>query len=402
MKRPGPPEQPEFSLIRGGLWYQIELGLRLLRPESLRAGQRAIFYALLTWTPLAALCALSGNALDSGAHYGRVPFFEDIAIHVRLLIALPTLVLTEAVVDRGTGLLVGHFRNVGIVGPNGRDRFEEAVRGTVRLRDSWIAEVVILGLAFASSWTRVHDETRESEAWIASVAGSQSHLAPAGWWLGLVAQPIFVSCFLRLLWRYGLWAHLQWKVSRCPLDLSPAHPDRMGGLGLLKFGQRSFTGLFFAVSAVFSASIANRMIHEGANLLDFKMTAGALGVCAILVYAGPLLVFLPPLARAKWQGLMKYDRFAGDYTQAFDRKWLRPAKGQSEREHPDEALGSGDIQSLADLGNAFERVEAMKIVPIDLGTAIRPALAVALPLLPLALMIMPLAELLKLLVKALM
>ncbi len=401
MEHPGPPGQPEFSLIRGGLWYRIELGLRLLRPESLRAGQRAIFYALLSWMPLAVLSALSGDALDSGIHHGRVPFFEDIAIHVRLLIALPALVLTEAVVDRGTGLLVGHFRNVGIVAPTGRDRFEEAVRGTVRLRDSWIAEVVIFGLAFASSWARVHGVARGTEAWIV-VAGSQSQLAPAGWWLGLVAQPIFVACLLRLIWRYYLWAHFQWKVSRCPLDLSPAHPDRVGGLGLLKYGQRSFTGLFFAVSAVLSGSIANRMVHEGANLLDFKMTVGSLGVCAILIYAAPLLVFFPPLARTKWQGLMKYDRFAGEYTQAFDRKWLGPAKGEPRSEHSDQALGSGDIQSLADLGNAFERVEGMKFVPMDPGTAIRPALAVALPMLPLVLMIMPLGELLKLLMKALM
>lgn len=400
MERPGPVEQPEFSLIRGGLWYRIQLGLRLLRPDSLRAGKRAILYALLSWAPLAALCALSGTAVGYASLGGGIPFFEDVAIHVRFLIALPVLVIAEAFVDRGTGMLVGHLRNTGIVG-SGRAAFDKAVQGAVRLRDSRLAEIVILGLAFLGGWNQVWGRPRELSVWF-ELGGAQTTVAPAGWWLGLVASPLLLSCFLRLLWRYGLWARFLWMVSRSPLELSPAHPDRMGGLGMLKFGQRSFTGLFFALSAVVSATIANRMIHEGANLLDYKMMIGALALCAILVYALPLLVFIPPLARCKWRGLMKYDRFAGDYTQAFDQKWLRPEKDQAGGETSEASLGSGDIQSLADLGNAFERVEGMRIVPMDPGTAITPALAVVLPMLPLVLMIMPLGELLKLLVKALM
>ena len=80
-----------------------------------------------------------------------------------------------------------------------------------------------------------------------------------------------------------------------------------------------------------------------------------------------------------------------EYTQSFERKWIR-------RETPErEALiGSADIQSLADLGNSFEIVRKMRPVPFDLATAILPMVAAAaLPFLPLLLTVFPLEEIVK-------
>jgi hypothetical protein len=61
--------------------------------------------------------------------------------------------------------------------------------------------------------------------------------------------------------------------------------------------------------------------------------------------------------------------------------------------HHDELLGSGDIQSLADLGNSFGFVRDMRLVPFSLEDVFRLALATAIPILPLLLTIMPLDEL---------
>ena len=67
---------------------------------------------------------------------------------------------------------------------------------------------------------------------------------------------------------------------------------------------------------------------------------------------------------------------------------------------PDEILGSGDIQSLADLGGGFERLISLKPTPLDRSTVIAFALSAALPLLPLILTVMPLKEIVKTLVRA--
>ena len=54
---------------------------------------------------------------------------------------------------------------------------------------------------------------------------------------------------------------------------------------------------------------------------------------------------------------------------------------------PEEILGSGDIQSLADLNNSYDIVRDMRTVPFGLDDISRLALATAAPLAPLLLTI---------------
>jgi hypothetical protein len=56
-------------------------------------------------------------------------------------------------------------------------------------------------------------------------------------------------------------------------------------------------------------------------------------------------------------------------------------------------LGTGDIQSLADLGNSYEIVREMRVVPFGLQDVSRLALATAAPLSPLLLTIFSFEEL---------
>jgi hypothetical protein len=55
-------------------------------------------------------------------------------------------------------------------------------------------------------------------------------------------------------------------------------------------------------------------------------------------------------------------------------------------------LGSPDIQSLADLGNSYNMVRAMRLAPITKDAVLVIAVATLLPLAPLLLTIMPLEE----------
>jgi hypothetical protein len=50
-----------------------------------------------------------------------------------------------------------------------------------------------------------------------------------------------------------------------------------------------------------------------------------------------------------------------------------------------ELLGTGDLQSLADLGNSYSVVREMRVVPFGLENMARLAAATAAPLLPLTL-----------------
>jgi hypothetical protein len=58
-------------------------------------------------------------------------------------------------------------------------------------------------------------------------------------------------------------------------------------------------------------------------------------------------------------------------------------------------LGSGDIQSLADLGNSFSIIQEMRMVPVTKQAMLQLGAATLAPIVPLLLTLMPLEELLK-------
>jgi hypothetical protein len=58
-------------------------------------------------------------------------------------------------------------------------------------------------------------------------------------------------------------------------------------------------------------------------------------------------------------------------------------------------VGTGDIQSLADLANSFAVVRSMSLFPFSKETVLGLVIVTALPLLPLALTMFPLDELIR-------
>ncbi len=74
----------------------------------------------------------------------------------------------------------------------------------------------------------------------------------------------------------------------------------------------------------------------------------------------------------------------------FDAKRLRGGAPADEL-----FAGSGDIQSLADLGNSYEVVRTMRVVPLTKDAILQLAAVTVAPIVPLLLTMMPLEELLK-------
>jgi hypothetical protein len=120
------------------------------------------------------------------------------------------------------------------------------------------------------------------------------------------------------------------------------------------------------------------------------MEVAAMVIFLLFVVFGPLLLFSPQLSRTKRRGLLEYGAFAEDYVRQFDTKWLRGARPESES-----LLGSGDIQSLADLANSFGVVRSMRVTPVSKEAVLQLTAAVLLPVAPLLLTTMPMEELLR-------
>jgi hypothetical protein len=58
-------------------------------------------------------------------------------------------------------------------------------------------------------------------------------------------------------------------------------------------------------------------------------------------------------------------------------------------------LGSGDIQSLADLGNSYLMLKKLRAVPIEAADFVAMAIPGLVPALPLAATVMPVSEIMK-------
>jgi hypothetical protein len=182
-----------------------------------------------------------------------------------------------------------------------------------------------------------------------------------------------------------VWSSFLWKVSRLDLLLTPTHPDAAGGLAFLGKGLVPFGLVLFALSSVVSGAIATRILFIGGRIEDYQWSYVALFVIGLVVFAGPLLIFVPKVL--KQRGLLEYGILGSEYTQAFHQKWVQ---GNAPTEEL--LLGSGDIQSLADLGNSFEIIQKMRILPVQPSDFIAMVLPGLVPALPLAATVMPLGE----------
>jgi AcrR family transcriptional regulator len=146
-----------------------------------------------------------------------------------------------------------------------------------------------------------------------------------------------------------------------------------------------------------SGQLADRIFYAGAALPSFKAELVLVVLLLLAMVLGPLLVFVPQLARARRRGLREYGALAQRYVRGFEAKWLRGGAPAGEA-----LVGSADIQSLADLGNSFEVVRTMRATPITREAILQVALATLAPIAPLLLTMMPLEELLKKLVGVLL
>ncbi len=381
-------EPQDFSLVLGGPLFQILRRTHLSDDALGLVRQRILVLSLLAWLPLLVLAMAQGQALGGGA---AIPFLLDVEVHVRFLVAMPLLIVAELVVHRRMRSVIKQFLARQLIPADARMRFDAAIASALRLRNSVLAEVLLIAFVYAVGVLVIwrHYMAIDAVTWYAQPSADGSRLTLAGVWYGYVSLPIFQFLLCRWYFRLVIWARFLWQVSRIELSLVPSHPDRMGGLGFLSNTVYAFAPLAVAHGVMLAGPLTNRIFYTGARLLDYKVEIAVLVVFLLCVVLGPLLVFAPALAQTKRTGLMDYGTLAQRYVREFDTKWLR---GGAPADEP--LVGSGDIQSLADLGNSFEVVKTMRLAPVTRDALVQLAGATLIPIVPLALTMMPLEELL--------
>jgi hypothetical protein len=264
-------------------------------------------------------------------------------------------------------------------------RFHDAIESAVKIRNSVYGELALLGAVYSLGlWFR-NERSDLGSSWY-ELPGGRWELTPAGYWYVFVSLPVFQFILLRWYMRLFIWFRFLWQVNRIELNLVPTHPDRCGGLSFLGKSSYAYSPILVAQGAILAAIVANRILHHGEKLVQFQVQIVGFVAFFTVAVLGPLLMFTPRMAQAKRKGLADYGLFAQRYVESFDQKWIQ-------RSPSEELLGTGDIQSLADLGNSYQVVREMRVVPFALQDVSRLAIATAVPLAPLLLTIFSFQEL---------
>jgi hypothetical protein len=386
-------ESTEFSLTDCGAVDRLLMRLGINSPpDKGRLVRRAVGAGLIAWLPLFVMGLFASHDGERPA----ISFLQDLAVHARFLVVVPILILAEGGIGLRTRLVAAGFLTSGLIADADAPRFQSAVRTSRKLVDSIWLEVGLLALTYVLVWFVLQAVKNDGVLVWFERAGANGHrLTAAGWWYALVAAPLASFLFLRWLWRYLVWAWFLQRLSRLKLLLAVSHPDRAGGLGFVNVGHAAFAILALAAGALLAAAASNRILHEGTPLKTYQSVIIGFVVLSVVVGIAPLLSFMRPLIRTKRRGLVEYGDLATRYVQSFERKWVTGG-GQSH----EELLGTSDIQSLADLGGSFERVDHMKVMPFDRRVVAAFAFSAAAPMLPLLLTVMPLNEMIRFIVKA--
>ncbi len=258
----------EFSPVDNELPLRWFRRLHLVPANGIGAGRRAVFFALLTWLPIAAWSFVAGRFLTADA---GEPLLQHFGVHVRCLLAIPLFILAEASLHDAAQHIVGQFRSSGAVSPELRDRFDSAIAAVRRLRDASLPWVFVFGAAVA--WSVV-DQPAVRDDTMSWAVGADGSLGFGGLWFSYVVRPIFLALLLGWLWRMLLVSWWFWKVGRLGLALVPTHPDRTGGIAFVEKVPGAFAMVTFATTAVIASRWAHDIEFHAATLQSFKVPGG--------------------------------------------------------------------------------------------------------------------------------
>src|SRR5262245_30993284 len=245
-----PAGRIDFSLMVGGPLYQFFLRTMLARVPLELLHRRARVLAAFAWLPAALLAGVSGHLLPSSGH---VSFLYDIEGHVRLLVVLPLLLAAELPVHERMRGVLQQFVDRNYIPPAARPQFDAAVASAVRLRNSPLLEIAILGLVYTVGLWLWHSQIAYGKnTWYAVSDGSTFSLTLPGYWYAFVSIPLFQFIALRWYVRIFIWFRLLAQISRLPLNLISTHPDRAAGLGFVGNSTYSFGLLLLAHGALLS------------------------------------------------------------------------------------------------------------------------------------------------------
>ena len=358
-------QEIELSLVRDDLPFRFQQRVGLIPKKGLGVLRRALFFALITWLPLVLWAVFKGRALSGPVDE---PLLQHFGIHARFLIAVPLLIMGEAMMHKLMVRLIPYFLTSGLVRADQRGAFKEIIRGVMRLRNLTKPWLIIAVLILAWTLFKPAGTDEHQLIWAAGGFGE--------FWFKYVSRPIFTLLMAAWLWRLVLLVILLKRIAGIGLDLVPTHADRAGGLGFLEKLPTAFSLFALAVSAVLASQLAHEVVYHGVHVQSLKGLLAAFLIVVIGLCIAPLLVFIGPLAAAKRQALLEYGTLVGQHGRLVRRRWIL-----GETLDDDSLLDAQELGPVADTLALYDAVKNMRVAPIGKSAIMGVALPALIPLL---------------------
>jgi hypothetical protein len=326
---------------------------------------QAIGLALLSWLPIQVWALSQGRLLP-----GRVsePLLYHSGIPVLCLVAIPLLVLGEPFCQRVFWQLLPQFPAQGILVGAQVSRFDLILTRMARLRDH---PLVLVGIGVATALITMTPPGKDALSWAREGLPS---LGFGGLWFVWVARPIYGALLLRWCWRLLVVTLLFVAVCRLGLQLVPNHPDRSMGLGFLELLPEAFAPMALAMSSVACAFWTHQLLHHDRELMQLRLPF-LVFVCAVtLLLLAPLLVFVPPMLRARRRALLDYGALVAAHGRLVHRRWIEAAPVESSA-----LLEAPELGPSVDVGSLYQAVWMARRSPISRLVLVKVLLPLLLP-----------------------
>ena len=370
--------QPSFTQSDEPSHIRPQALLDLFRTASSQALIRVAIAVGFAWVAPAILSALRGGAT-------LLSFLTDYASMTRFLIIIPVLILAEAPLRGRLNLVVHHFDRF-LVRPEQASEFKADWTDCEKLRDSRLAQGLLILLTYGTAaflGQYLNPQGNEFVPWWRGGGGFRG-FSPAGTWTLFISYPILVYLGYLWLWRQLLWVRFLRTATRYNLRLIAAHPDNLGGLGLLEASLRGQLPFSFCMGVGLAGAVANRTFHEGHKLIAFRHLPLLLVGAVLLVCVAPYFLFTSTLMRMRRQGILRYGAFARAVGEQFERKWLHRADSLDE-----DVLTVPDFSTTTDLYGVVSNINNIRVIPVGLVDLYALMVAALIPTIPVVIASIP-------------
>lgn len=371
---PNQVNQDNYSFIEGGLFRKVQLKLGVDNHQ----GMLALAGICFAWLPLVIFTGIEGNLYD-GAH---TPFVKDVAMHARILIALPVLILIRTVITIKTTAAIKYMTDSLLDSDERHKMLSVTLPKMRKIACSSLTEITLILIIVVSVFSLIQSGAYsellgEASTWKFSSVQGDSVMTLAGKWAFFISIPFFQFLLLQWIWRYIVWIMLLFRFSRLPLLLLPTHADRAGGIGILILAQRTFSFIFVAGSLVISGQLIVYIMNTPDDILMVQRIGIGYIILGVILLLLPLLFFIDKLVKTKQVGLLRMSKLGTDMSRVFENEWLndQTLEKRIEDKHVDPSMAY-------DYASMFDNIQQLRVVPVTLRDIAGLVLTIALPFIP--------------------